>query len=46
MSRPQADAAGDGDTLVGDLPICDYCGGYIVDQQQDCPALPDGVCYP
>jgi len=28
-------------------PICEFCGGYIRDRDQQCPALDDGgVCYP
>jgi hypothetical protein len=46
MSRPDtADAAGREDAVF-DAPICDYCGCYIVEGDQDCPALDDGVCFP
>ncbi|MDG5778258.1 hypothetical protein VB773_14935 [Haloarculaceae archaeon H-GB2-1] len=26
--------------------ICDFCGGYITEPDQQCPALPDGRCRP
>jgi hypothetical protein len=27
-------------------PICDHCGGLILELDQGCPALDDGVCSP
>jgi hypothetical protein len=27
-------------------PICDYCGGEIAEDEQECPALEDGRCAP
>jgi hypothetical protein len=27
-------------------PCCDFCGGRIEDDQQQCPALDEGVCRP
>lgn len=27
-------------------PCCDYCGGRIEDDEQQCPALDEGVCRP
>jgi hypothetical protein len=45
MSRPQTNTA-DSHAAVGDHPVCDYCGGYIVTDGQDCPALDDGRCFP
>ncbi|QLD84782.1 hypothetical protein HWV23_03325 [Natronomonas halophila] len=45
MSRPQTNTA-DSRAAVGDHPVCDYCGGYIVTDGQDCPALDDGRCFP
>jgi len=27
-------------------PICDYCGGLIIETDQRCPALDDGRCSP
>jgi len=36
----------DGETVIVEAPICDYCGEYIVDDEQVCPALHDGRCSP
>lgn len=27
-------------------PVCEFCGGFIDEQGQDCPALDEGVCQP
>jgi hypothetical protein len=27
-------------------PICDYCGGYIRDRDQQCPARDEKRCWP
>ena len=27
-------------------PICDYCGGYILKLDPECPARDEGVCAP
>ncbi len=27
-------------------PVCEFCGGYILADEQDCPALDDGRCRP
>jgi len=27
-------------------PICEFCGCAIEDDDQPCPAMDDGVCYP
>ncbi|WP_277872157.1 hypothetical protein [Haloplanus aerogenes] len=27
-------------------PCCDFCGGRIEDEGQECPALDEGVCRP
>ena len=27
-------------------PICDACGGLILESDQECPALDNGVCAP
>jgi hypothetical protein len=38
------------DATTGEEPvepeICDYCGTYIVEVDQQCPALHDGRCRP
>jgi len=31
---------------VSSHPICDYCGCFIDELQQQCPALDDGRCRP
>jgi len=27
-------------------PICEFCGCFIEDEDQQCPARDDGRCYP
>lgn len=27
-------------------PVCEFCGGFIDERGQDCPALDKGVCQP
>lgn len=31
---------------VIDPPICEFCGCYILERDQFCPALDDGRCHP
>jgi hypothetical protein len=33
-------------TVELDPPICDYCGEFIRDRDQPCPARDDGRCHP
>jgi hypothetical protein len=30
----------------GDYPICRFCGTWIEEEEQRCPALDDGRCEP
>jgi hypothetical protein len=29
-----------------DPPICEYCGGFILPDDQECPARAGGRCHP
>jgi hypothetical protein len=42
MSR----AAGGVDLDALSPPVCDTCGCFILEEDQECPALDDGVCAP
>lgn len=42
MSRPDTDD----DTKIVEPLICDYCGTYITEPDQQCAALADGRCRP
>lgn len=33
-------------TVELEPPVCDYCGGYILEDNQHCPARDDGRCWP
>ena len=34
-------------TLDLEPPVCEFCGGYILKDDQECPACDDGrCCYP
>jgi hypothetical protein len=38
--------SGAADLNIQQRPICDYCGGWIDEPVQRCPALDEGVCRP
>lgn len=42
MSRPESG----GDASIVEPKICDFCGCYIREPEQECPALADGRCLP
>ncbi|MFQ3283552.1 MAG: hypothetical protein ACI9TI_001840 [Natronomonas sp.] len=41
MSRPDSG----GDTATVEPKICEYCGTYIIEADQRCPALADSLYY-